>query len=133
MSIAGHGRRRGAVVFSAVIIAGMKPKKNLTPSSVSEFSDTALMVEWEDGHASIFAYEDLRLACPCAACRRIRGKSRTGKIPVKPDGGIRPANMERVGHYAVRFKWSDGHDTGIYTFEFLRENCPCEECANASA
>jgi DUF971 family protein len=39
-----------------------------------------------------------------------------------------------VGRYAIRFHWSDGHSTGIYTFEQLRELCPCPICAgNAEA
>jgi DUF971 family protein len=36
--------------------------------------------------------------------------------------------VEPVGNYALRFRWSDGHDTGIYTFDFLRRLCPCAEC-----
>jgi DUF971 family protein len=35
-----------------------------------------------------------------------------------------------VGRYAIRFHWSDGHSTGIYTFEHLRELCPCPICAD---
>lgn len=109
----------------------MRDKKAAEPARISEFSDSALMIEWEDGHTSIYPYEDLRLACPCATCRRIREKSRTGKIPVN-SGNARPKAMDGVGHYALKFTWNDGHDTGIYTFEFLRENCPCESCANGS-
>ncbi len=106
-----------------------------TPKEITEFGDSALMIEWGDGHGSIYAYEDLRLICPCATCRRLRSKSRTGKLPFKKrivpgsgDAGIKAENMTKVGLYAVQFKWNDGHDTGIYTFEFLRKHCPCEQC-----
>jgi len=36
--------------------------------------------------------------------------------------------VEEVGHYAFRIDWSDGHNTGIYTYEHLRKICPCKEC-----
>ena len=36
--------------------------------------------------------------------------------------------IEEVGTYAVRINWNDGHNTGIYSFEHLRDNCPCAEC-----
>ena len=38
-------------------------------------------------------------------------------------------NLELVGRYAIQFTWSDGHSTGIYSFETLREICPCPQCA----
>lgn len=108
------------------------------PLEVTEFSDTALMVVWEDGHQSIYLYEDLRQVCPCATCRQQRKTSKTGKIPfkktiplqVKPRG-IRPLRIEPVGQYAYRFNWNDKHDTGIYTFEFLRGLCSCEDCRSS--
>ncbi|MGI9558430.1 MAG: DUF971 domain-containing protein [Thermodesulfobacteriota bacterium] len=106
----------------------MASRKKITPASISEFTDSALLVEWSDGHSSIYPYEDLRLVCPCATCRRLRSKSRTGKLPLKNDGNLRPEKIDKVGMYAVQFKWNDGHDTGIYTFDFLREKCPCEQC-----
>jgi DUF971 family protein len=37
--------------------------------------------------------------------------------------------IQLVGRYAIRIRWSDGHGTGIYTFQRLREWCPCEACA----
>ncbi len=105
------------------------------PEEITEFSDAALMIKWSDGHDSIYSYEDLRLACPCASCRRLRSKSRTGKLPLKKrafpgsaDDGVKVEAMTKVGLYALQFKWNDGHDTGIYTFEFLRKNCACERC-----
>ena len=47
--------------------------------------------------------------------------------------GSIPASLERlhvepVGNYALNFRWSDGHSTGIYTFEYLRKICPCSQC-----
>lgn len=43
----------------------------------------------------------------------------------------RPLRAELVGRYALQIFWSDGHSTGIYTFPYLREICPCEACTRA--
>lgn len=105
------------------------------PREITEFSDTALMIIWGNGHESIYLYEDLRQACPCAMCNELRKSTKTGKLPFKraipleaKSANIKPKSIEPVGLYAIRFKWNDGHDTGIYTFDFLRKLCTCEEC-----
>lgn len=107
----------------------------MEPKEIREFSDTALMITWDDEHESIYLYEDLRQSCPCARCNDIRRSSKDGKLPFKraiplevQSGKIRPEKIKPVGLYAIRFKWNDGHDTGIYSFEFLRKICPCEMC-----
>lgn len=101
-----------------------------------EFSDEALLITWEDAHESVYTYEELRKACPCATCtteRKAREKKKTGFKRILPMGvpraGVKPNSIENVGRYAIRFKWNDGHDTGIYTYEFLRGMCTCEQCA----
>jgi len=48
-----------------------------------------------------------------------------GSVP----GDIRPLRLALVGTYGIRVAWSDGHDTGIYTFDRLRATCPCPRCA----
>ncbi|MGI9533817.1 MAG: DUF971 domain-containing protein [Thermodesulfobacteriota bacterium] len=106
---------------------------------LTEFSDTTTYILWEDGHESIYLYEDLRQLCPCASCDKLRKSSKTGRLPFKrkiPVGteetSIRPLKIENVGHYAVKFYWNDRHDTGIYTFDYLRDNCSCEICSDKS-
>jgi DUF971 family protein len=42
---------------------------------------------------------------------------------------VKPVEAGGVGKYAIRFTWSDGHEHGIYSWEFLREWCPCRECS----
>jgi DUF971 family protein len=44
---------------------------------------------------------------------------------------LKMLNVEEVGHYAIRIAWSDGHGTGIYSFDHLRKICPCAECRAA--
>jgi DUF971 family protein len=107
----------------------------MKPEEINEFSDTALSILWDDGHQSIYLYEDLRKNCPCASCNQIRKSSQDKSsfkrtIPITIDSpDIKPRTIEPVGRYAIRFYWSDRHSTGIYTFQFLRELCSCEECS----
>jgi DUF971 family protein len=107
------------------------------PNEITEFSDTTLMIVWGDGHESLYLYEDLRQDCPCATCRHLRKNSDTGKLPFKKtiplrvkSAQIKPLEIEPMGHYAYKFHWNDKHDTGIYTFEFPRNLCACNECAS---
>ena len=86
-----------------------------------------ILIEWEDGHRSLYGYEFLRLNCPCASCC----EEWTGRRLISLDHvakEIHPLSHEPVGRYAVRFHWSDGHQTGIYSFDFLRRLCPCQAC-----
>lgn len=105
------------------------------PKEIIEFSDTSICIVWDDDHQSIYLNEELRQSCPCARCndlkKPVKGKiSFKHSIPIKVNhSDIKPRTIESIGHYAIRFKWSDGHETGIYTFEFLRQICTCEECS----
>jgi len=97
-------------------------------------------IEWGDGHVSHYGFVFLRDACPCAMCEEERGKSgrRPGDPATAAPGALlmfkptaKPLSAEGVGKYAIKFSWNDNHDLGIYSWKFLREVCPCEECANA--
>lgn len=100
----------------------------ITPDEIGPTEDgTALRIRWGDGHVSTYEPRYLRIRCPCARCV----EELTGRRILEPDSvpeGIYPRAIRYVGSYALRFDWSDGHDTGIYPFEFLREICPCEAC-----
>lgn len=84
---------------------------------------SGLAVRWKDSHHSELSYRHLRQKCPCARCEA----TRTGKNPLHilpPDDfyeNLTLVEIQRVGRYAVRLIWNDGHRTGIYTFQFLRE------------
>ena len=87
-----------------------------------ELSDTThtFIVRWGDGKATRLSYKDLRDACRCAGCvDELTGKKTLDKNSIPDDIGIKEA--EAVGHYGIRFAWTDGHDTGIYTWERLRK------------
>jgi DUF971 family protein len=103
---------------------------------------TGVDITWSDGHTSHYEFAYLRDLCPCAICNDERGKkasigSLTGAgggfggasvLPMfKPKPTARKATA--VGSYAIQIDFSDGHSTGIYSFDHLREICPCDACA----
>jgi DUF971 family protein len=84
---------------------------------------TELAVKWNDGVEDFIALEKLRRACPCAGCK--------GEVDILGNLYINPAlpltaksfefvKMMSVGGYAIQPVWADGHNTGIYSFEYLR-------------
>ena len=78
-----------------------------------------LSVLWEDGQQDEFDVRDLRLACRCALCvEEMSGEPLLDPASVRPDVG--PVTVGNMGSYGITVKWSDGHSTGIYTFEALR-------------
>jgi DUF971 family protein len=90
-----------------------------------------LVIRWRDGHESRYPFDDLRQVCPCADCRTAEKPQGGLKVltgPVVRRGEIRIVEISPVGRYALSFTWSDGHRTGIYSFDFLRRLCPCEAC-----
>jgi len=91
----------------------------------------AIQIEWDkDRHAGIYGARDLRLACQCASCRdEISGRPTLDARSVPAE--IRALSLNLVGSYAVHFAWSDGHDTGIYPWEYLLRICPCPRCVAA--
>lgn len=90
----------------------------------------ALEIRWKDGHRSVYAPRHLRLNCPCAGCVDEMTGIRTLRPDLVPET-IYPTAINYVGRYALQFVWSDGHDTGFYSFETLRDLCRCPECSRA--
>ncbi|MDE2293258.1 MAG: DUF971 domain-containing protein [Elusimicrobia bacterium] len=94
------------------------------PEKLEKVGDERFRVRWEDGHVSEYTFRRLRLACRCANCRdEFTGAPLLDPATVPADLKATKATM--VGNYAVAFQFSDGHGSGIYTFESLREICPC--------
>lgn len=92
--------------------------------AVSRSRGTAT-IEWSDGRAFTLPLAELRRLCPCATCNDVRQQQQDNLFHVL--SGAEPsaelAGMDQVGGYAVRFRWSDGHDTGIYSYPYLRQLC----------
>jgi DUF971 family protein len=100
------------------------------PTGMKQASDTELAVTWNDGHVSVFPVRHLRLHCKCANCvEEMSGRPTLDPASVPPD--VRPVSISPVGRYALHIAWTDGHTTGIYTFEHLRSLCTCATCAAA--
>ena len=103
----------------------------LVPTALRKDGPDRLVIEWSDGHRSVYAWKHLRANCPCAGCRDEREKAPDPFRILKPNElvALAPVSMAPVGRYAYKIVWSDGHDSGIYTLETLRELCQCPECA----
>ena len=105
-----------------------KPQE-IRPVDLQKVGEKEMMIGWQDGHRSLYAYPYLRRSCRCAACV----DEWTGEIRLEPEKiseEIKPLQIQPVGNYGIRFNWSDGHSTGIYSFEYLRSLCPCPRCSS---
>ncbi|MGE0553094.1 MAG: DUF971 domain-containing protein [Gemmatimonadales bacterium] len=82
--------------------------------------DDGLVIRWADIDSDcVLAARAIRLACPCAECVE-EMTSRPLLDPASVPSDVRPVAVSLVGAYGIRIRWSDGHGTGIYTFERLR-------------
>lgn len=98
-------------------------------------------IDWKDGHQSVYTFQYLRDACPCAHCDEERDKEgREFGQAVKPVSLLpmykepaRPVEATPIGKYAIAFVWNDGHEHGIYSWDLLRALCPCAECKSLRA
>lgn len=79
-------------------------------------------IAWSSDDVCRLPFKLLRAECPCASCVN----EFTGEKMINPDdipNDIKPVGMEFSGNYAVKVRWSDNHDTGLYTFERLEQIC----------
>jgi DUF971 family protein len=96
----------------------MKPKK------LQIIDKKELLVIWSDDSESRIDLKHLRDECPCASCK---GETILFKTLRPPSITVKNANMYEVtgitpvGGYAIQIKWKDGHSTGIYTYEYLKQ------------
>ena len=99
---------------------------------VDQTGGTGMRIEWRDGHVSEWTFAWLRAACPCATCHEERDAD--GRAPGVPkakaasllplyEAPPRPVEVTPVGKYALRFKWNDGHEAGLYSWDYLRNVC----------
>jgi ATP-binding protein involved in chromosome partitioning len=92
----------------------MKP----IPKSIKA-TEGNVTIQWSDGASSQFSGRELRLACRCAACVdewSHQNLIREDQIPPV----VKPEKIDVIGNYALHFTWSDGHATGIYSYDYLR-------------
>lgn len=97
------------------------------PVEIKKTGANEITVRWDDSHVSLFPIKYLRSECMCANCvSEITGLRILDPRTVSEDLTVLKA--DHVGRYGVKFTFSDRHDDGIYTWERLREICPCDEC-----
>ena len=96
---------------------------DLYPTNIQQIDADTLGIHWSDGVESTFNVFKLRCACPCANCvDEMTGDKLLDPKRVAPD--VKPVDLAQVGNYAIQISWSDGHNTGIYSFRSLKEMEP---------
>jgi DUF971 family protein len=89
------------------------------PHAIDVTADGAVKLDWGAGKVATISAHRLRDACPCAGCvEEMTGRKLLDSRSIPAD--IRPLQITPVGNYAIQIHWSDGHSTGIYTWETLR-------------
>jgi DUF971 family protein len=94
----------------------------IEPRQIRQADDFTVQIIWADDKECDYRASELRRACPCAQCVN----EWTGERILKPEAvadEIQIRDLTLVGRYAINFRWSDGHETGIYSFRYLRELC----------
>ena len=114
----------------------MDVRKKPISVKVRVTSGEGVEITWSDGHTSRYDFPYLREHCPCALCNDEREKKETlgagsGSAAVLPmfKPRVKAKSATAVGNYAIQIEFTDGHATGIFSFEHLREICPCNACA----
>ena len=100
----------------------------MQPSSLDLDREKGLTVRWPDGVTSFYPIAHLRKMSPSAEQRELREEMQRNPLTVLPtstgDGSLTATNAELVGNYAIRIVFSDGHRTGIFSWEYLRQIDP---------
>jgi DUF971 family protein len=91
----------------------------IEPVQIIEESDHKVTIKWSDGLETIYSAAQLRKMCPCAGCVNEWTGERTLKETDVP-ADMTFSQIAIVGRYALSFHFSDGHDTGIFSFNYLR-------------
>jgi len=91
-----------------------------SPAKLEQIDAGHLGIVWSDGARRRYTVRHLRIECPCASCI----SEVTGERILDPESvaaNVHPVGIEAIGLYALKFSWSDGHSTGLYTYAILRE------------
>lgn len=93
----------------------------MQPQKISVKDKRYLHIIWYDRSESLLMLANLRKSCPCATCREEREKRSATFIPLFSEAQNTLTDIKAVGTYAVQLYWQDGHNTGIYTYDKLKE------------
>ena len=92
---------------------------NIRVKDIAQADDRTLSIVWTDGRHDLYDVVQLRRRCPCAQCIDEWTREKRLKETDVPET-LRPVQIDSVGSYALKIRFSDNHSTGIYTFQMLR-------------
>lgn len=96
----------------------------MNPVQIKIVDKEKLFIKWDDDSESAISLKYLRDECPCAGCKGETVLLRTFRPPSPPivtPGMYEIKNIETVGDYAIQITWKDGHNTGIYSWDYLKD------------
>ena len=105
----------------------LTPEQKQAANIDIDMKQNQVRITWGDGYKSVYTFEYLREICPCAVCKELHGPApETAEMPVPAAvAELLPERpVEMVGNYALQFFWVDGHNSGIYGFDYLRQQSP---------
>jgi DUF971 family protein len=94
---------------------------SLEPTNIQQIGNE-LAIQWNDGKESYLNLEFLRRACPCAACGGepdVLGNVIRSTVTYSAESFVLQ-KFNVIGSYALQLHWVDGHNTGIYSFQYVR-------------
>jgi DUF971 family protein len=89
---------------------------------IDSYSPTQMLIEWNTGERFAVPFTEIRYLCPCAGCV----DENTGRRTIQRSSvaaTLRPKEAQVVGRYAIQIRWADGHETGIYHFDYFHDIC----------
>lgn len=92
----------------------------IQPKKVFRTTDGRVGFDWNDGTRSVYSIRELRCACPCALCVDEHTGVKLLDDSTVPEN-IRLERIQSIGRYAAGISFSDGHRSGIYPYDKLKE------------
>ena len=106
-----------------MLIFWCKKENIMKPKSI-KVEKELISILWKDSNESRIQLRYLREECPCAGCKGetiLLHSYRPPKLPIAHPDMYTVKNLKMVGEYALQIWWKDGHDTGIYTWDYLKK------------
>jgi ATP-binding protein involved in chromosome partitioning len=105
----------------STLVSGGRSEKPIVTSIEPNSQLKSFKLIWSDGKNSLVSFKDLRFLCPCANC--VDENTGHRKIEKSQIGdNVVPSRVSTVGNYAISIHFSDGHNTGIYSYDYLRRH-----------